>query len=116
MELQTKQNQYQMELQQQQVKMQCEIAKIASSIDTLTLQLNEFKPESGKELGAVRGEVSAEVSSRFVQTDENIIKLAEEMAKQSKGAEETSDTLQSLMISVENLGHNLIKMRNVMKS
>ena len=40
----------------------------------------------------------------------------EEVAKQSKVAKETSDTLQSLMISIENLGDNLIKMRNETKS
>ena len=60
--------------------------------------------------------VFAKVVGRFSQTDAKVTKLAKEVVKQSKVAKETSDTLRSLMISIENLGDNLIKIRNELKS
>ena len=60
--------------------------------------------------------MSAKLAGRFSKTNEKITKLAVEVAKQSKAAEDTSRTLQTLMISIENLGDNLIKLRDDIKS
>ena len=89
---------------------------MAVSTANLIVQLNEYKLASEKELGVVRGKVFAEVAGRFPETDEKVTKLVEEVAKQSKATEETFGTLQTLTISIENLGDNLIKIRDNTKS
>ena len=75
------------------VKIRSEITKISSNIEILTLQLNEFKPASGRELGVVRGEMFAEVAGRFSEIDAKVTKLAKQVAQQSKFAKETCGTL-----------------------
>ena len=84
------------------------ISEILSSIEALTLQLNGFKPASEAELDKVRGEVSAEVGKKLSANEEQIAKLNEELNIQSKVATNTSSTLQDLMVSIENLGDDII--------
>ena len=61
-------------------------------------------------MGRVRGEVNAKVAGKLAETENRVTELTEELAKQTKGAEDKSTTLHELMVSIANLGKNMIKM------
>ena len=57
----------------------------------------------------IRGEVSAKVTVKLSATEEKITKLNEEVAKLSKSTASNSSTLEDIMVSIENLGDNMVK-------
>ena len=67
---------------------------------------------SASDLGRVRGEVNAKVAGKLSETEKGATKLTEELAKQTKRAKDSSTTLHELMVSIANLGENMIKMSN----
>ena len=53
-----------------------------------------------------------EVTNKLSALEKQIAHLNEELAKQSKAATYNSSTFQDLMVSIENLGDNMVKMSN----
>ena len=101
----------QVEFQRWQTETQGEVEKIAGNLQTLTQQLNDFKPISEGILGEIKGEVTTGVSDKLSKIELKVTQLTTEVAKQSKIATKTTTTVQDLLISVENLSKYLIRMQ-----
>ena len=63
------------------MKTQGEINEISASIGRLIQQLNEFKPMNERNLGNLKGEVSADVLEKMSKMEEKVDKLSAELAK-----------------------------------
>ena len=60
---------------------QGKIDEIATNIQNLTLQLNEFKLESEEEPWRVKGEVFMEIAIKLSKTEEKVSQLTEDLAR-----------------------------------
>ena len=76
--------------------------------------MNEFKPESECDLGSLKGEVFADVTKKLSKIEERAVDLTAKLTKQSKAAQDNSNTLQDLLVRIENLGDNIINMQKEM--
>ena len=74
--------------------------------------MNSFKPASEEELGKVREQISPEVTKKISATEQKITTLNEELVKQSKATTDNSSTLHDLMVSIENLSSDVVKMNS----
>ena len=69
------------------------INEISASIKRLTQQVNSFKPVNEQDLGALKEEVTADVTAKLSHTKPKVNDLKTEMAKQSEAAKDTYGTL-----------------------
>ena len=66
------------------------------------------------DLGSLKGEVSADVTKKLSKIEERAVDLIVKLTKQSKAAQDNSNTLQDLLVRIENLGDNIINMQKEM--
>ena len=75
-------------------------------LQQLTEQLNKFRPESEKALGAVQNKVSEQLQQRFDAQIERIDKLSISVNESQKSAQNNAEVLQTLLVGIENMGEN----------
>ena len=86
------------------------------SLQTLTEQLNKFKPASEYAVGVSHEKLSDQVQQRFDAQAERIDKLSETMLESEKATQTNVETLNSLLVGIEILGDNFKKMQEDMVS
>ena len=94
--------------------MQCQVQEISNQMQTLTEQLNKFKPTSEHAVGVLQGKLSDQVQQRFDAHRDRIDKLFETVLEGQKATQTNVDTLNSLLVGIENLGGNFKKMQEDM--
>ena len=88
--------------------------KCFASIERLTQKLNNFKPVNEQDLGALKGEVIADVTAKLSYTESKVNDLKAEMPKQSEATKDNFGTLQAFRVSITNLWDNVSKMQQEM--
>ena len=85
---------------------QHQVQEISNQMQTLTEQLNKFKPASEHSCGSVtrKKKLSDQVQQRFDAQGDRIDKLSETMLEGQKATQTNVDTLNSLLVGIENLG------------
>ena len=83
-------------------------------MQTLTEQLNKFKPASEHAVGVLQEKLSDQVQQRFDAQGDRIDKLSETVLEGQKATQTNVDTLNSLLVGIENLGENFKKMQEDM--
>ena len=85
-------------------------------MQTLTEQLNKFKPVSEHVVGVSQEKLSDQVQQRFDAQADRIDKLSETVLEGQKATQTNVETLNSLLVGIENLGDNFKKMQEDMVS
>ena len=88
--------------------------EISNQLQTLTEQLNKFKPTSEHALRVSHEKLSDQVQQRFDAQADRIDKLSETVLESQKATHTNAETLHSLLVGIENLGDNLKKMQEDM--
>ena len=94
--------------------MQCQVQEISNQMQTLTEQLNKFKPTSEHAVGVLQEKLSDQVQQRFDAQGDRIAELSETVLEGQKATQTNVDTLNSLLVGIENLGENFKKMQEDM--
>ena len=80
--------------------------KIASELEQLTKQLNQHKPVREADAVASQTQLSGDVDARLQLQDQRVDNLTESVHQVQKDTVNNAETLQTLLISMENLGEN----------
>ena len=81
--------------------------KIAADLATLTEQLNRFKPAKEADVKGSQEQLSNTVEERLNLQSCRIDSVSESTHEANKIARDTAELLQTLLVSVENLGKML---------
>ena len=90
------------------------VQEISNQLQTLTEQLNKFKPTSEHAVGVSHEKLSDQVQQRFDAQADRIDKLSETVLEGQKATQTNVETLNSLLVGIENLGDNFKKMQEDM--
>ena len=86
------------------------VQEISNQLQTLTEQLNKFKPASEHSVGVTQEKLSEQFQQKFDAQTDRIDKLSETVLEGHKATQTNVETLNSLLVSIENLGDNFKKM------
>ena len=78
--------------------------EISNQLQTLIEQLNKFKSASEHVVGVSHEKLSDQVQQRFDAQADRIDKLSEIMLEGQKATQTNVETLNSLLVGIENLG------------
>ena len=95
-------------------EIQRQVQEISNQMQTLTKQLNKFKPASEHTVGVIQEKWSDQVQQRFDAQGDRIDKLSEIVLEGQKATQTNVDTLNSLLVGIENLGEIFKKMQEHM--
>ena len=83
------------------------VQEISNQLQTLTEQLNKFKPASEY----VQEQVIEQLQKRFDAQTERMGQLSATVVESQKSAQTNSEVLQNLLVGIENLGENFKAMQ-----
>ena len=90
------------------------VKKIASELEQLTKQLNQHKPAREADAVASQTQLSSDVDARLQLQVQRVDNLTESVHQVQKATVSNAETLQTLLISTENLGENFRELRDDM--
>ena len=88
-----------------------QVGEIATKLATLTEQLNKFKPASSEQVEGSQQRISDEMEQRLNLHSVRMDTIHESVQEARKTATENAETLQSMLIGIENLGETVKQMR-----
>ena len=112
-ELQAQMEQNLAESCRREQKAQETVNKIASELDLLK-QLNQYKPIFEADAAAREKQMSSDVDARLQLQSQRVDNLTESVQKVQENTVNNAETLQALLISMENLGENFKELRDDM--
>ena len=80
---------------------------MATGLDTLTKQLNAYKPASVESMSGLQEKLSQEVAKKIAVSEQRIGELSRSMEIQKKSVEDTNKLIKDLMVGLENRSDNL---------
>ena len=83
------------------------LGDIAAKLDQLTKQLNEYKPAQEATVTAQGERLSADAEQRLELQSSRLENFARSLQETREEQQSTSDTLQTILVSMENLSDNL---------
>ena len=93
---------------------QRKVEEISTQLQTLTDQLNKFKPASENAVGVIQDKVTEQLQQRFDAQDERMDQLSAIVVESCKEAQNNAEVLQDLLVGIENLGENFKNMQEEM--
>ena len=84
---------------------------IAAQLQSLTGQLSKLNPASVSGVAEYTGDLENKVQQKFDQQQQNIQTLTDAIAQSQKESKENADTLNNLLVGMENLGENMMQMQ-----
>ena len=105
-ELQAQMEQNLAESRRKEQEAQETVKKIASELEQLTKQLNQFKPVREADAVARETQLSSDVDARLQLQVQRVDNLTESVHKVQEDTVNNAETLQTLLISMENLGEH----------
>ena len=105
-ELQAQMEQNLAESHRKEQEAQETVKKIASELEQLTQQLNQFKPVREADAVARETQLSSDVDARLQLQVQRVDNLTESVHKVQEDTVNNAETLQTLLISMENLGEH----------
>ena len=85
--------------------------EIAANLATLTDQLNRFKPASVEDVLGSQEQLSSAVDDRINLQSLRLDTVSESVQDARKTAQENTEMLHDLLVSMENLGENVKQLR-----
>ena len=85
--------------------------EIAANLATLTDQLNRFKPASVADVSGSQEQLSSAVDERINLQSLRLDTVSESVQDARKTAQENTEMLHDLLVSMENLGENVKQLR-----
>ena len=89
---------------------------IASNLATLTEQLNRFKLAREADVSSSQEKLSSAVEEKINLQSSRIDAVSESAHEAHKTAQDNAELLQTLLVSIENLGENFKQMREEMNT
>ena len=86
--------------------MRTAVDNLAAKLDQLTTQLNEYRPAQESMVMALGEQLSTNVEMRLQLQSSCLDNFAESLQKVHEEQHSTTDTLQIIMVSLENLSDN----------
>ena len=90
------------------------VKKIASELEQLTKQLNQHKPVREADAVASQTQLSSDVDARLQLQVQRVDNLTESVHKAQKDTINNAQTLEALLIRMENMGENFKELRDDM--
>ena len=102
------------DIQRRDEENQKTMQQIATGLENLTKELNDFRLVNVEHVGDVQQQVSENFEQRLNLQSSRIDVVSKSVEKAQKIAEENAEFLQGLLVGVENLGENLKQFREEM--
>ena len=99
---------------QREQEAQRRIEEISTQLQTLTNQLNKFRPVSENAVGVVQDKVTEQLQQKFDAQNERMGQLSATVVESRKEAQTNAEVLQNLLVGIENLGANFKHMQEKM--
>ena len=106
-ELQAQFEQTRADSRRKQEEMERQVAEVAKGLESLTQQLNLFKPASVDQVKGGQEDISAAVEARLNLQSSRIDAVDESVQRTEKTAVENSEILHNLLVGLENLSENV---------
>ena len=90
--------------------------EIASNLAKLTEQLNRFKPAHEADVQGSQEKLSSDVDEKLNLQSSRIDAVSESVHEARKTTQDNAELLQTLLVSIENLGENFKQMREEMNT
>ena len=90
------------------------VRNITAQIQNLSDQLKQFNPASVSGVEVFTGQIETRVQQQLVEQDKKIQTLTDAVLESKKESQSNADTLQSLIVGIENLGDNMKQMQETM--
>ena len=87
------------------------VDNIATTLDQLTTQLNEYKPAQEATVAAQGEKLSSNVETRLQSHSSRLDNFAQSLQEARKEQHSTAETLQTILISLENLSENFRRLQ-----
>ena len=91
-----------------------QVNQLSAQLQKLTYLLNQFKPASEKSVGVVQDKVTEDFQQRLVTQTERIDKLSQSVIESQKNVKDTAETMQTILVGMENLGENFKQLQESM--
>ena len=91
------------------------MGEVATRLETLTEQLNSFKPASEEQVVGSQRDMSTAVEERLNLQSVRIDTLTDSMHKAQKTADDNAEILHNLLVGIENLSENVKQLKEEMR-